>query len=79
MSECKNCNMHGFPCLNCAEHIYEGTLGPGFFMGNRIYLDSTPVYIRQEMQEWKTDRDVLYIMLLSILACGILFGLKYIL
>ena len=25
--ECLNCDLHGFPCLNCAEIIFKGTLG----------------------------------------------------
>jgi hypothetical protein len=28
---CKNCDFVGFPCLNCANYIFEGQHGPGNF------------------------------------------------
>jgi len=27
---CQNCDHYGFPCLNCADYVYEGKMGPGY-------------------------------------------------
>jgi len=36
--DCGNCICHGFPCLNCAEFIYHGERGPGYF-NRELFVD----------------------------------------
>lgn len=53
MQNCQNCKCVGFPCLNCAEYVYEGRLGPGFASnGIRVIPPNTPNVIRERMQDW---------------------------
>jgi len=35
---CGNCAFHGFPCLNCADYTYHGSLGPGYAYGKRYLI-----------------------------------------
>ena len=45
---CPNCCFHGFPCLNCAYHKYNGTLGPGCLCGDRIMFSNVEDPIDEE-------------------------------
>ena len=48
---CANCLYHGFPCLNCANYIYNGRLGPGHILGKRVLIidaKDNDGYITQE-------------------------------
>jgi hypothetical protein len=29
VADCANCDIYGFPCRNCANHVLDGKLGPG--------------------------------------------------
>ena len=69
MSDCENCVIHGFPCLNCAEHLYQGKIGPGFYKGERLLLKSTPKNIRKNMINWQDDRLIYWIIFYFLLVC----------
>ena len=35
---CINCIENGLPCLNCADYIHRGHLGPGYVCGRRVLM-----------------------------------------
>ena len=37
---CENCLHHGLPCMNCAEYVLKGKLGPGHHNGRRVLVYS---------------------------------------
>lgn len=50
--DCANCEAYGFPCLNCAEYIYQGQLGAGHTDGGeRVIPEDTPDDIRDAMEQ----------------------------
>ena len=52
MQNCENCKCVGVPCLNCAEYVYKGYLGPGFARdGIRVITPNTPDVIRERMRD----------------------------
>lgn len=58
---CGNCFYHGFPCLNCAETVYEGTRGPGFSGGVRTLLPNiTSEAVLDAMVTWAEENNVEY-------------------
>jgi hypothetical protein len=38
---CGNCINNGLPCLNCADYIHNGHLGPGYLCGRRVLIPDT--------------------------------------
>lgn len=54
--ECNNCVEHGYPCLNCAEYILNGTQGPGHFCHSRILVvEYTGEVVLRAMIEWMAN------------------------
>ena len=52
-NDCGNCECYGFPCLNCAEYVHNGELGPGFNGdGVRVIPSDTPTDIRTRMRDF---------------------------
>ncbi len=59
-SECINCELHGFPCLNCADYYHVGTMGPGFCSGIRFILPGYTPDVKERMKEYADDNGVDY-------------------
>lgn len=59
MHICENCLEHGFPCVNCAEIVFLGELGPGFVEGRRaIILEGLAQDIHDRMVNWMNTNNV---------------------
>lgn len=59
---CENCINYGFPCLNCAEYIHKGDLGPGF---NNLREREIPLDIESEIRgkmiSWSLENKSTYV------------------
>ena len=58
--DCDECEEHGYPCFNCAEYIYGGRHGPGFYKGVRYMFITTPPDISQIMTNYVQWNGVTY-------------------
>jgi hypothetical protein len=52
---CGNCAFHGFPCLNCADYTYHGSLGPGYAYGKRYLI--TNDFPNEYDHHYRTNED----------------------
>jgi len=57
---CANCELHGNPCLNCAEYVYRGEMGPGYLRGNRIVPYDTGEEILHNMTNYANNNNIEY-------------------
>lgn len=54
--ECESCEIHGFPCLNCAEEVFRGSQGPGMYKGVLCIIEEIPQEIIAKMLEVHESR-----------------------
>jgi len=57
---CEYCEYDGFPCLNCADHCHEGTMGPGCCDGIRFILPTYPTEVQERMKEYANAHGIEY-------------------
>jgi len=67
-TNCSNCEYHGFPCLNCADYVHLGKLGPGCYEKHKVLMMFEPhlsIYENLDtIKRWmesNPDQDVLTI------------------
>lgn len=57
--DCISCESHGFPCVRCAEDVFCGEIGPGYYKKNLCVNDNvypeTLHAIQSFCQRNKTD------------------------
>lgn len=56
--QCENCDFHGFPCLNCADYEFHGTMGPGYLEGKLTLCEGTDEDVMDNMIQWLHDNEI---------------------